>query len=415
MWEKNITGKQYSSEHRQEFAEPEKGQRVTEFRRYLQIFLCAAAAVLAAGCGPVTVNPPAVAVNRKTAFALDENGKYTFLPESRARGIFLSDIYGNFLAPVTGFRHICGWCDFSPADNMLLYVKKETAKSGAEQYVLAAYDLKTEEETPEFISTRYIWFPRWSPNGKYIAFCGEGRNEVTVINWRKNEVVYRVKTNSVFYRWLPDASGLLTVDLLDEIDSIEGGTMHYFIIRKKFFEKGKDTEDLIRGYSRNCWPDISSDGNRIVFNAVEFSGPTSMIVDAFDQKEHVYLYEYAEKKVRRITGKGISAFYAVISPDGSKVAFVDCENDILSGGDLWVADLTRELYSLRKIWDRERAVYPFWCGDNVVGFVHLDPDTKIGKGFDGIYIYNIGNSNLISLKDRIQMLFKKKNNENNAE
>ena len=51
----------------------------------------------------------------------------------------------------------------------------------------------------------------------------------------------------------------------------------------------------------------------------------------------------------------------------------------------------------------------------MVGFVHLDPDPKIGKGFDGIYIYNIGNSNLISLKDRIQMLFKKKNNENNAE
>jgi len=381
-----------------------------------RIFLLGTAAVaLVAACGPVSVNPPAVAANRKIAFALDDKGKYTLLPESRTRGIFLSDIYGNFLTRIGDFTNACGWCDFSPSNNMLLYVTKTTSEKGTEQYPLIAYNLKTQEETPEVVSTRYVWFPRWSPNGKYISFCGEGRNEITVDNWRTNRIVYRIKSNSVFYRWLPDGSGLLTVDILDEIDSVEGDTMQYFVIRKKFFDKEKDAEDLARGYSRCCWPDISSDGTKIVFNAVEFSGPASMLADTFDQREQVYLYEYSKKKITRLTRRGISAFYTVISPDGSKVAFIDYEEDILQGGDLWICDLTRESYPLKKVWGKGRAVYPFWCDDNLLGFVRFDPDEKIGSGFDDIYIYNLTNSNIIPLKERIQGLFKKTEHEDNAE
>jgi dipeptidyl aminopeptidase/acylaminoacyl peptidase len=372
-------------------------------------------ALLFSGCGPVTVNPPSVAANRKMAFSLDSKGRYTFLPEARNRAIFLSDIFGNFLTQINEMDTICGWCDFSSSNNMLLYVKKTKGENGEDLFNLMVYNLKTEEMKIECKAKRYIWFPRWSPNGKYIAFCVEGKGEAAVLDWRKNEVVYRIKTNSVFYRWLPDGSGLLTVDILDEVDSIEGDALQYFVIRKKYFDPDEETEDLIRGYSRTCWPDISGDGNKVVFNATEFKGPSSCLVDEIKEREHVYLYDYTKKSVTRLTKGGISAFYTVISPDGARVAFIDYDIDIdkdrLNGGNVWICDVTREKRTLKRIWGKKKALYPFWCENKILGFVGLDPkQKKVGKGFDNIYIYDLENGNLRSLKEHIQGLFKKKKN-----
>lgn len=368
--------------------------------------LIAGLLVLLIGCGPVIVNTPSVSINRKMAFALDKNGQFTFLPESSANAIYLSDIFGNFLTRIQERTKIRGWCDFSPSNDMILFVERGTSDEGEERFIIKVYNLKTEKEEPEFISTKFIWSPKWAYNGKYISFVAEGRNEITVINWRDNEVVYRIKTNSIFYRWLPDCSGFLTVDILAEVDSIDGGTLQYFVIRKKYLEKEKETEDLIWGYSRSCWPDISMDGKKIVFNAVEFSGPMSFMLDKIDQKENVYLYDCESRKVTLLTKGGISAFYTVISPDSAKVAFVDYDDDILSGGDIWVCRLIEDDYKLERLWSRGKATYPFWCENNILGFIKIDSKEKTGKGFDDILIYNLGNSNLTSLKKRIKALYK---------
>ncbi len=365
--------------------------------------------ILIAGCGPVTVNTPAVASNRKMAFSLDEKGQFTYLPESKNRAIYLTDIYGNFLTQLTGFENVTGWCDFSPSNDMILYIEKVVSEDGEDVYQLNLYNLKTEKRSTKFKSSRFVWFPQWSPNGKYISFAPEGKGEIIVLDWRLEgweSVTQRIKTNSVFYRWLPDATGFLTVDRLDEIDSIEGDTLNYFVIRKKYLDTSKETEDLIRGYSRACWPDISTDSSRIVFNAVEFSGPSSFLVDEIKGKENVYLYDSKTKQVTPLTQGGISAFYTVISPDGGKVAFIDYNEEILSGGTVWVCQISDGNPSLRRVWKKKNAVYPFWAEADILGFVTLDPYEKIGKGFDDIRFYNLGNSNLISLQDRLKELFK---------
>ncbi|MFH1707864.1 MAG: hypothetical protein ABIF71_08095 [Planctomycetota bacterium] len=366
----------------------------------------ALAALLGAACGPVTVNRPSVSSNRKLAFALDHKGRYTFLPESLDRGIYLTDIFGNFLTPLAGMDRLCGWCEFAPSNDMILFVEKEIRDDGEDRYLLKVFNLKTEEEEVEFISTRFIWFPSWSPNGKYIAFCGEGRNEITVVNWRDNQVAYRVPTNAVFYRWLPDATGFLTMEVLDEIDAMEGGTLQYFVIRRVDFEKNEPPEDLVRGYSRACWPDLSDDGTKIVFNAVEFSGPSSFLIDKIEGRENVYLYDCATRAVTRLTKSGINAFYAVLSPDASTVAFIDYDQDPLNGGDVWTCDLNDPTRRLRKVWGKGDAVYPFWVENGILGYIVMDKSDKIRKGFDNIIIHNLANDSQVPLRKRIEELFK---------
>ena len=375
-------------------------------KKYLLLLILA---VLAAGCGPLTVNTPSFAANRKMAFVLDNKGRFTFLPEAKTNAVYLSDMYGNFLTAVTPMDRICGWCDFSPSNDMILFVERVVSdkpeNAGEEIFNIIVYNLKTESEKLVFQSSSYVWFPRWSPNGKYFAFCAEGSDEIKVVNWRTFEII-RVKSNSVFYRWLPDATGLLTVDILDEIDTIEGDTLQYFVIRRVYFDAKEEAEDLIRGYSRACWPDLSSDGNKIAFNAVEFSGPSSFLVDKIDARENVYMYDYKSKEVSRLTKGGMSAFYAVISPDGAKVAFVDCEEDFLGGGDVWICSLQESKPKLKRIWSGDRALYPMWIENDILGFISLDKKDEKGQGFDDIRIYNLANASLTSLKKQIQDRFK---------
>jgi dipeptidyl aminopeptidase/acylaminoacyl peptidase len=185
--------------------------------------------------------------------------------------------------------------------------------------------------------------PRWSPDGKYLAFQasrGESKSQVWTLDLRGGEAqqLTEIKQGISGFEWSPDGSKiLLTIrdpkpeDLLDEKE-----------------KKDKKPEP---------W----------VIDRLQFKRDNIGYLDR--RRTHLYVFDVSTKKVKQITSGDYDDSQGTWSPDGKLVAFVSNrteEPDGNSNSDIWIvsADNSDQGKTLLQVTDNPGSdSQPSWSPD----------------------------------------------------
>ena len=145
-------------------------------------------------------------------------------------------------------------------------------------------------------------YPRWSPDGRKIAFLrqSEGTNELALwvmnANGSKPRLVVRHVVVYVF-DWSPDGRKLVFDD--------RRGKAHVFVVNVD----GSGLHRLTRAYREDAQPSWSPDGRRIAFTCSQ-------------KNEDICTVNPDGSERRRLTTNRNSDFYPAWSPDSKQLAYV---------------------------------------------------------------------------------------------
>jgi len=216
-----------------------------------------------------------------------------------------------------------GCADVSPADGRLALFR--LAKDGI-QLVTTPSDLSRFEVVAQFAPTTYYLYPRWSPDGRWIAFQrGDSiRFDIFVVPATGGEPHQLTHDNDMMsgFAWLPDNTGIV-------YSSSRGGTMPYLPTLGLWQVKLRDgrVRRVISGETSYMSPDISRSGAILVSRMKLETDIWKFPIDGVPT-------ENARRAVRvtRQTGQVLTP---TVSPDDKEVAFL---SDSGGHANLWVVN-----------------------------------------------------------------------------
>jgi eukaryotic-like serine/threonine-protein kinase len=216
-----------------------------------------------------------------------------------------------------------GCADVSPADGRLALFR--LAKDGI-QLVTAPSDLSRFDMVAQFTPTTYYLYPRWSPDGRWIAFQrGDSiRFDIFVVPATGGEPHQLTHDNNMMsgFAWLPDNTGIV-------YSSSRGGTMPYLPTLGLWQVTLRDgrVRRVISGETSYMSPDISRSGAIFVSRMKLETDIWKFPIDGLPK-------ENARRGVRvtRQTGQVLTP---TASPDDKEVAFL---SDSGGHANLWVVN-----------------------------------------------------------------------------
>jgi len=250
-----------------------------------------------------------------------EEGAPSFSPDGRqiafhaANGIFVMGATGESIRRITSFGFNPTW---SPDGNQIAFTRAEPTLDPRSRNttVSALMVVDTSGGTPKLLLNSDVMQPRWSPDGRRIAFWANdraGRRDIyTVAATGTKESVVRVTSDAALDwspAWSPDNQWLY-------FSSDRNGTSTPWRIRI-------DSEDgTTRGEPQMIaapgpatgWISVAADGRRIIFETITYTN--SLRTARFDAAKSTFTL--AEKP---ILDGSLLIRAAASSPDGSMVAF----------------------------------------------------------------------------------------------
>lgn len=153
--------------------------------------------------------------------------------------------------------------------------------------------------------------PRWSPDGKKIAYVSIGSDYISSLWLMDADGGSKEKLTSGMHvqypSWSADGESIIFTANAEDPNEIE-------ITQLKVADKSIETLVAREGYERD--PSISPDGSKVVFSAVHPG-------DAGDSfKTDLIEYDFGTKQERVLVSHPAHDYSPVYSPDGTKIAFV---------------------------------------------------------------------------------------------
>jgi len=280
-----------------------------------------------------------------------------------------------------------GGADVSQKDGRLALFR--LAKQSI-QLVTASTDGSRFDLVTEFAPTTYYLFPRWSPDGKWVAFQqGDSiRFDVFVVPAAGGKPRRLTRDNNMMsgFGWLPDSTGIV-------YSSSRGGTMPYLPTLGLWQVTLRDgsVRQVTSGEVSYLSPDISKNGAILVGRMKLQSDIWKFPVDGLPA-ENV-------RRGVRVTRQTGQVLTPTASPDDKEVAFL---SDSGGHANLWVANT--ESGALRRIThERDPSVamgVPVWSPDgNAIAFVSSRGNQGLTFGIwlvdsDGSNLRNVANPGL---------------------
>jgi len=280
-----------------------------------------------------------------------------------------------------------GGGDVSPTDGRLALFR--LAKNGI-QLVTAPIDGSTFDVVAEFAPTTYYLYPRWSPDGKWIAFQrGDSiRFDVFVAPAKGGEPRQLTSDNNMMsgFAWLPDSSGVV-------YSSSRGGTMPYLpaLALWRVALRDGSVQRVTSGEMSYVSPDISRSGTMV-------AGRMKLQTDIWKFPVDGPPAENVRRGVRvtRQTGQVLTP---TAGPGDKEVAFL---SDSGGHANLWVVNT--ESGALRQVThERDPRVsvgVPVWSPDGrTIAFVSSRGNQGLTFGVwlvdaDGSNLRNVANPGL---------------------
>jgi Tol biopolymer transport system component len=227
-------------------------------------------------------------------------------------------------------------------------------------------------------------YPRWSPDGKRIAFSANPKGNFDIFTMDENGGQVAAVTDS------PD-------DELDVAWSPDGNSLAFTRDTQKTSREEESTWiiDLRTGRTQRAIP-----GFRRAHGLADFSPLASGI--AFTGKRmfggwDVFLFDFRAQTARELTEGGDSC-RPRFSPDGRKIAYVSSRAD--GKGDVWMmnADGSGKDRVTRR--DETYDYFPSWSPDGrLIVFCSNRKDKYADKGDWGLYLVEIGSGRVMRLLD----------------
>ncbi|MFI5118334.1 MAG: protein kinase, partial [Terriglobales bacterium] len=280
-----------------------------------------------------------------------------------------------------------GGADVSPTDGRLALFR--LAKEGI-QLVTAPTDGSRFDVVAKFAPATYYLYPRWSPDGRWIAFqCGDSiRFDIFVAPTTGGEPRQLTHDNDMMsgFAWLPDSTGIV-------YSSSRGGSMPYLppLSLWKVAWRDGSVRQVTSGEASYMSPDISKSGAILVSRMKLQTDIWKFPVDGLPT-------ENVRRSVRvtRQTGEVLTP---TASPDDKEVAFL---SDSGGHANLWIVNT--ESGGLRQItYERDPNVavgVPVWSPDGrVIAFVCSRGNRGLTFGVwlvdsDGSNLRNVANPGL---------------------
>ncbi|HZS47309.1 MAG TPA: S9 family peptidase [Blastocatellia bacterium] len=190
--------------------------------------------------------------------------------------------------------------------------------------------------------------PRWSPDGKYLAFIAarnEGKTQVWLLNRLGGEAqqLTEVKQGVSGFEWSPDSSKILLTIQDPRPEDMES--------------PNKDGGAAPKSKTQPPW----------VIDRLQFKQDVIGYLD--HRRNHFFVFDMATKKVTQITSGDFDDSQAEWSPDSKSIAFTSNRGDNADATyntDIWVVDVnnTDQGKSLRRVTTnpgRDRS--PAWSPD----------------------------------------------------
>jgi eukaryotic-like serine/threonine-protein kinase len=280
-----------------------------------------------------------------------------------------------------------GGADVSPTDGRLALFR--LAKKGIE-LVAATTDGSKSDVVAEFAAATYYLYPRWSPDGKWIAFQrGDSvRFDVFVAPAAGGEPRQVTRDNNMMsgFAWLPDSTGIV-------YSSSRGGTMPYLPALSLWLVTLRDgnVRRITSGESSYVSPDISRKGAILVSRMKLQTDIWKFPVDG-SPAENV-------RRGVRVTRQTGQVLTPTASPRDHEVAFL---SDSGGHANLWVVNT--ESGQLRQVThERDPTVamgVPVWSPDGrAIAFVSSRGNQGLTFGVwlvdpDGSNLRNVANPGL---------------------
>jgi dipeptidyl aminopeptidase/acylaminoacyl peptidase len=165
--------------------------------------------------------------------------------------------------------------------------------------------------------------PRWSPDGKYLAFTSSrngGKSQVWLLNRMGGEAIKltEIAQGVGDFEWAPDSTRLVLVLHDPKIEDLEEANK----------DKDKDKEK----------PAKPKTPPPFVIDRLQFKEDTVGYLDR--RRDHLYTFDVATKKLTQITSGDFDDSQPAWSPDGKKVAFTSNRSlpdpDATRDENIWV-------------------------------------------------------------------------------
>jgi eukaryotic-like serine/threonine-protein kinase len=280
-----------------------------------------------------------------------------------------------------------GGADVSSTDARLALFR--LSKEGI-QLVTSPIDGSRFDMVAQFAPTTYYLYPRWSPDGRWIAFQrGDTiRFDIFVAPANGGEPHQLTQDNAMMsgFAWLPDSTGII-------YSSSRGGTMPYLPTLGLWEVRLRDgrVRQVISGETSYMNPDISKSGAILVSRMKLQTDIWKFPVDGPPAEN--------TRRAIRVTRQTGQVLTPTASPDGKEVAFL---SDSGGHANLWVVNT--ETGGLRQITnERDPTValgVPQWSPDGrTIVFVSSrgNPGLKFGVWLvdsDGSNLRNVANPGL---------------------
>ncbi|MFH1116549.1 MAG: WD40 repeat domain-containing protein [Pseudomonadota bacterium] len=186
----------------------------------------------------------------------------------------------------------------SPNGNLVVY----TVSLGWKDRIIAVIDLETGDAKMFALPQRLLqWDAQWSPDGKFLACQGYDKEKSSgrpvLLDPKTGEWLSLPAAGEAkdlhFSSWRPDGKAILAHDMhtLFQID-LTGRIVHSVSIR--------DIND--GSVASSCRFLISPDGSTLIFDDIALPD-----AETFPQSEAIYAYSLGDKKLLRLTPKGLHA------------------------------------------------------------------------------------------------------------
>jgi len=260
----------------------------------------------------------------------------------------------------------------SPDKKLMAFTTSEPLEDGKSKRNIWIYDLSSKTLNRFTTSIKSDSRPRWSPDGKQIAFLSnrDDKNQIYLINMNGGEALALTesKTSIQSFDWSPDGSFIAFMSSEPET-ALEA--------KKKKDKDDAESEDYDSKNSLlrmiNVKTKEITNLSTLDWNISEYSwipGQQKFIVSATQSifpeffKNRVYQLDITTKEMKEIANPTPFFSDLTISPDGKNIAFTSSRIDGPQGMDLYLMDIEGKTIKNLTSKSIDRAIVSFSWQDN---------------------------------------------------